>query len=248
MNNPLSFCVLKDSTGLIKEIYYGEYIWNKDKGPVSIYKYDMKNWSVVYSFDKGLITHIHSVNYDAYHKRFIILTGDEDEESAIWEANSDFSSVRRIVGGSQIYRSCICFPTNDGIYYVTDSPSYDNFLLFLNNNCELKRVSPINGPCIYGIIHDNVFIFSTSVEGDFSLGRFRYKITNKLAKGIKDRFVHIYVFNFKEKLSEIAKFKKDSLPMWLFQFGNAFFVNGDDSVFFYTQSTRGKGTYKITTN
>ena len=87
--------------------------------------------------------------------------------------------------------------------------------------------------------------FETSVEGDPTVGKFRYRFFNKLGKGVKDRFVHIMKYQKGGPLEEIAKFKKDILPMWLFQFGNATFVEHNGDIYFSTQSTKKKGTYKI---
>ena len=43
----------------------------------------------------------------------------------------------------------------------------------------------------------------------------------------------------------MANLKKDNLPMWLFQFGNAQFPIADDGIYISTQSTVEKGTYKL---
>lgn len=245
MNNPLSFCTRKNEFGKIIEVLYGEYIWNENKGPVSIYKYDFVKWSCVYTFPNDTITHIHNITFDYYKNRYIILTGDEDTESAIWEADVDFISVKKIIGGNQKYRSCVCFPTKDGIFYATDTPLEENSLFFLRNDNTLKKISSINGPCIYGTVLDNFLFFSTSVEGDPTVGKIRYRLLNKLGKGVKNRFVHIMSFNVEKGLEKLYEIKKDALPMWLFQFGNAKFITDDNNIYFSTQSTVKKGTFII---
>lgn len=252
MNNPLSFCVRRGDDGEVQEVIYGEYIWNDERGPVSIYKLRMRNdnpeITCVFTFPKGTIQHIHNVTFDAWRKRYIILTGDGDLESVIWEADVDFSNVRPIVGGEQIYRSCVCLPTQKGIFYATDTPLRENHLFFLDNHSALSDISALNGPCIYGTIKDGSLYFASSVEGDPTLGKWRYRFSNKLGKGVKDRYVRLYKLDESGHLSELERFKKDALPMWLFQFGNIQFPFSDDFLYFTTQSTKKKGTYKVIEN
>lgn len=245
MNNPLSFCIRKDEGGGVVEVVYGEYIWNMDKGPVSIYKYDLQKWKEVYSFPANTIVHIHNVFYDTIKKRYIIVTGDEDNESAIWSADVEFKNVEKIVGGSQKYRACVVYPTNRGIYYATDTPLEQNWLYLLDNNNQMHEICKMPGPCIYGRVYDGWLYMATSVEGDPSLGRWRYRLSNKLGKGVKDRNVHIIRCNEEGKVEEVTKLKKDSFPMWLFQFGNAQFPEAEDGIYISTQSTVEKGTYKL---
>lgn len=245
MNNPLSFCVKRDLSGEVTEIIYGEYIWNTEKGPVSIYKYDLNEWKKVYSFPENTVMHIHNIVFDEFNNRYIILTGDEDNESALWEADTDFHNVKMIVGGSQQYRACVAFPTSKGIFYATDTPLEQNWLYFLDKNKEIHKVYKMPGPCIYGRVFDDSLFLATSVEGDPTLGGWKYRFSNRLGKGVQDRYVHIIRCNKKGLVEEISKLKKDVLPMWLFQFGNAQFPPAVDGVYISTQGTVEKGTFEV---
>lgn len=245
MNNPLSFCVRRGMDEKIVEVVYGEYIWNENKGPVSIYRYNLEEWTEVYSFPSNTVLHIHNVIYDDARNHYLILTGDSDEESAIWEADIDFKNVKKIVGGSQKYRACIAYPTIDGIYYATDTPLEQNYLYFLSNDGELKEIYRMPGPCIYGRVFNDALYMATSVEGDPTLGRWKYRLSNKLGKGVKDRKVHLIRCDNAGNVAEVGTFKKDALPMWLFQFGNALFPPANDGVYISTQGTAEKGTYKL---
>lgn len=244
MNNPLSFCIRKDMNGSIIDLIYGEYIWNEKKGPVSIYRYSMNEWKEIYSFPSKTVTHIHNIIYDKFQNRYIIMTGDDDSESALWEADEDFSVVKKIIGGKQCYRACVAIATKEGIYYATDTPLEQNWLYFLSKE-GLKEVYKMPGPCIYGLVCKDNLYMATSVEGDPTLGRWRYRFSSKLGKGVRDRFVHIVKCDIAGRTEEIASFRKDSLPMWLFQFGNAQFVDADDGIYISTQSTKEKGTFKL---
>ena len=101
------------------------------------------------------------------------------------------------------------------------------------------------GPCIYGRVFHEALYMATSVEGDPTLGGWKYRLSNKLGKGVKNRNVHIIKCDVNGDITEIAEFKKDKLPMWLFQFGNAQFPDAEDGLYISTQSTVEKGTYKI---
>lgn len=252
MNNPLTFCARYDEFGNIADLLYGEYINTSDKKPVSVYRRGNDEWKKVYSFPAGAVKHIHNIFYDKFKNRYIILTGDSDEESGIWDANMDFTNVRPIVAGKQIYRACVCFPTKDGIYYPTDTPLERNRLYKLNEKSDgtvsLIELYEMPGPCIYGIEHVESLYMATSVEGDPSQSAFKYRLSNKLGKGVKDRYVHIIKFSLDETVSEIASLKKDMLPMWLFQFGNAKFPSQSDgdSIYICPQSCKNSdGTYEI---
>ncbi|MCM1060389.1 MAG: hypothetical protein NC452_08845 [Eubacterium sp.] len=252
MNNPLTFCVKYDESGNITDLLYGEYINNSEKKPVSVYRRSGKKWSEIYAFPVGIVMHIHNIVYDKYNDRYIIMTGDSNSESGIWEADYDFKAVKPIVSGKQIYRACVCFPQKNCIYYATDTPLEQNKLYKLqengNGSVTLSEIYDMPGPCIFGTMAGGSLYMATSVEGDPSIGALRYKFSNKLGKGVKDRFVHIIKCSSDGAVSEIDKFKKDILPMWLFQFGNAQFPQqfGNDTLYFYPQSAKGKkGTYEI---
>jgi len=245
MNNPLSFCVRRDNDGRVKEVVYGEYIWNTEKGKVSIFRYDFKGWKEVYSFPEKTITHIHNIIYDSYKNRYIVMTGDDDSESAIWDIDEEFKEIHKIVGGSQKYRACMALPNSDGIYYATDTPLEENRLYFYDYKNGLKEICSMPGPCIYGRVYNNILYLATSVEGNPALGKWRYRMSNKLGKGVRDRKVHIFSCDIYGNVQEIGYMIKDKLPMWLFQFGNALFPESTEGIFVCPQSCKEKGTLKV---
>ncbi len=252
MNNPLDFCVRRDEFGNITDLLYGEYINNSDKKPISIYRRKNDMWVRIYSFSAGTVQHIHNITYDRYKNCYLIMTGDSDAESGIWEADTDFTKVRPIALGRQIYRCCVCFPTKDGIYYPTDTPLESNKLYRLNEKDDgtinLTEICEMPGPCIFGTVINDCLYMATSVEGDPTLGNFRYKFSDKLGKGVKDRLVHIIKYKPNGSASEIASFKKDFLPMWLFQFGNVQFPEqcSNNMLLICPQAVKGeKGTFAI---
>ena len=223
VNNPLSFCEISG------RILYGEYFGKRSNSDVRIYERNkLGKWNPVYSFPNGSVVHIHHVVFDKYRNCFWILTGDTDDESGIWKATNDFSVVEPFLVGKQIYRSCFLVPEIDGFSYATDTPLYKNaiYKVLLNNNnfVNITKKYEIPGPCIYGkVIDEDRYILATSVEPDPCLSKYRYRITRKLGHGVMDYYTHIIVGYSSGKYEEIIKFKKDLLPIWLFQFGNVQF-------------------------
>lgn len=241
MKNPLTFCIVKDDNGFTTAVYYGEYIWNKDCGPVAIYKREDGIWTKVYEFPPNTITHIHNIVYDCRKKLFYILTGDTDEAAGIWIADESFSSVKRLLSGEQKYRACVAFPIEDGIIYATDTPLEKNHIYRVLVEDEIiRRIDPLKelpGPCIFGTCIGGKYLFATSVEPDSSLPNWRYRITYKLGKGVAERYSHIYIISETGELIEDYREKKDLWPIWLFQFGNFVFPdNHTDEIFATSQS------------
>ena len=244
MKNPLSFCKYTNKAGN-KEILYGEYIWNVDKGPVAIYKRYLDEWEKVFEFEYGTITHIHNIIFDEYREQFIILTGDEDKESGIWIADLDFKSVKPLLIGSQKYRACIAFPMQDCILYATDTPKETNHLYRVSSlekdAPEVETICELPGPCIYGTKNNGAYYLSTTVEPDSTLPTWKYRTTHKLGKGVKDYHSYLFEIDQNGNVSEIASFKKDCWPIWLFQFGNLLFpYNETRKLYVTTQSVKPK--------
>jgi len=244
MKNPLSFCVRKLDSGE-KEIYYGEYIWNENKGPVAIYRCKDGSWQKVYEFAENMITHIHSVVFDSSRETFFILTGDSDSESGIWIADNQFRNMRPLLVGKQKYRACVAFPTKAGLLYATDTPLEQNYVYLLSledeANPKITEIGKLPGSCIYGAKVNEKYYFSTTVEPDSTLTGWRYRITNKLGKGIQDRYSYLVSIEEQGELKICYRQKKDFLPMWLFQFGNMLFpYNETNQCYIVQQALRHK--------
>ena len=225
MNNPLSFTRYHAGT-LEEEIFFGEYFSNNGKEPVGIYCRKNGTWHRVYEFPAGQVYHIHAVVADDQKNRLYILTGDQDQESAIWHTTDHFQSVTALVRGSQQYRSCVAFPTGDGLIYATDTPREKNYLYRLyeeTGNWKTTPICSLPGPCIYGTHRRDGFCFATSVEGDDTLSPMRYRFSRKLGAGVQDRYCHLIFCDRNGAAQELHKLKKDKLPMLLFQFGNCTF-------------------------
>lgn len=240
MNHPLSFTIIENVNGFDNGVYYGEYFGNKNREPVHIYHRGIDgSWKIAYSFPQGSIQHIHGIFSHTQRNSIFVLTGDKDDESAIWECSNNFNQVIRVVGGTQKFRACVAFPYRQGIIYATDTPIRKNYLVYLNivgDTIQLRKVCDISGPCIYGQKDKfgNMY-FATSVEPDANIKPYiRYMVTKKLGDGVKDRYSRIYKVDPNLTVKIVYKEKKDRLPMLLFGFGTFLSPNGGGAKVYFT--------------
>lgn len=242
---PLIFSEVKCISNIEDGIYFGGYLGNRAKDPVSVYKrIDKDLWEKVYSFPQGAINHIHAIVPDRYRDCLWIFTGDFDEASAIWRVNDNFKTVECVCCNDQKYRGCVVFSIPEGLLYATDAPFTNNhlFLLKTDEKFMLYNLKEIAGSCIYGCQWQDKYVFATTVEPD---GRetnlFKTFTSRKRGSGIKDDFVHLYIGNMTYGFYDIYKEKKDRLPYAAFQFGVFKFpygINNTDSLLFQPVATR----------
>lgn len=207
-------------------IVFGEYFNNPEKKEVKIYSKSVDTeWKTTYVFPKGEINHIHNIIPDKYEKCLWILTGDFGNSSAIWKVEDNFKKVKCVLRGDQIFRSCIGFPTREGLIYATDTPFSKNSvrLLYKDNvddNYYSKHIQDINGSCIYGCRYNDKLYFSTVVESNgVYKNRFHALLSRCKGDGIKDYKSYLY----KEdggKFKIVYSSQKDALPFVPFQFGS----------------------------
>lgn len=242
-NRPLNIAKVEDIRHFDNSLYFGEYFSNFERESVNIYKREVDGkWTLVYTFPKGIIEHIHAIIPDKYRECLWILTGDFNKASGIWMAKHNFKDVKPILLGEQIFRACVAFPEKKGIIYATDSQFETNSIRVLHENENGEWVSDficeINGPAIYGCkVKDDLF-FSTSVEGDsLSKGKFFKFLDREPGPGIKEGFSHIVGGNMEKGFKTLIKNKKDIFPFILFQFGVITFPTGkNETDFLFTHN------------
>ena len=238
----LSFAKIENVQGFENMICFGDYKENFSKDEISINSFINNQWRKVYTFKKGEIEHVHAIIPDPINSRVWILTGDFGDSACIWLAEENFSKVRPIVRGSQMFRSCVAFPLDGGLLYATDSQMEENFINFLQPNFfggfDLKVICSINGPCIYGTRLKDDFVFSTSVEPFNGLGKI--DITKGLLLrnpgiGIKSPHSEILKLNRAFEVKKLYSNQKDNWP-FIFQFGAVTFptdnYDNNDLVFY----------------
>lgn len=232
---PLFFCLVKEGNHKTKAgIYYGDYCGNPDKEPINILYVNPETFEkkVVYTFEKGLVNHIHNVVFDEGRDCIWVFSGDFDDAAAIWRTSDSFKTVECVLKGDQDYRADVVTIYEGDIWYATDAPFAPNHLIRLyeiEGDWMIEKVAPLNGPVIYGGRMGDKLVFSTDVESDgLYKNRFEALTSRKLGKGIKDYNAYLYSFDLNNKeLKVIYRCKKDLLPFVVFQFGAIMFPGGE---------------------
>jgi len=148
-------------------LYFGEYFNNTGRQEVCIYgSYDEgKTWSIVYTFPKNTIRHIHKLIYDPFRKGILILTGDEDHESSILLTKDNFKTIETIISGNQDARAVSLIPIQQGLIIPTDTPLKQNYIQHFDFTSEkLTKLCEIPGSSFYSISFGGKYFVSTGVE------------------------------------------------------------------------------------
>lgn len=204
----MSFGITEDNNG---NVYYGEYTRNSLKDSVSVYRSsdDGQTWEVYYSFDKGSIRHIHSVQYDKFSGKVWATTGDSDNECMIgfFDKNDKFHILFK---GSQKYRCVSLLFTEEYIYWAMDDRSSQNYIYCYERKSDnIYEVCSIDGPAYYSqILTDGSLIFETAVEG--GRGEWDDKVSIWLKTINSNEFDRALTFkkNFKSKKRANIRFPK----------------------------------------
>ncbi|RLE38318.1 hypothetical protein DRJ17_04315 [Candidatus Woesearchaeota archaeon] len=147
-------------------IYTGEYFNNRDRTSVQVFtsKNGGKDWSVCYEFAPGEIRHVHSVRYDPFTGKLIILTGDYGSECKILLASADFQETDRLMEGVQQARAYNVIPKPEGFYLSTDTELEQNYIQILKRNGDLERLVPIAGSGLGACSASEILFFASAAE------------------------------------------------------------------------------------
>lgn len=197
------------------KIYWGEYFDNRERTEVHIYASEDRGrtWQVAHTFPAGSIRHVHNIVYDRWGGCLWILTGDEGSECKVLRAACDLGTIETVLSGNQQARAVAAIPTPDYLYLSTDTPEEKNHIYRLDRTGRVDRVGDLNGSSIYGCQAGQSFFFSTMVEPS---------AVNT------DREVHLVGSRDGAQWQTVARWRKDSLSMKYFQYGNAFLPDGEN--------------------
>lgn len=208
---PLNIAVTNDD-----RIYWGEYFDNRDRDEVYIYGSEDygQTWEVVYTFPKQTIRHIHKVIYDHWDKCLWIFTGDYDTECQILRASCDWKTVEIVCSGNQQTRAVATIPTQEGIYFATDTPLENNYIYRLARDGNLEQLTAINSSSLYGCQVGQSLFFSTMVEP---------------SQNNQSRHSRLYGSLNGLFWKPLLKWRKDYWDMTLFQYGNTILPEGNNT-------------------
>jgi hypothetical protein len=207
-------------------VFWGEYFDNPQRDEAHIYYSPDAGatWSIAYTFPKGAIRHVHNIVHDPWGNCLWILTGDYGDECRILRASCDFSRVEIVMQGNQQARAVAAVPTEDALYFSSDTPLEPNHIYRLDRTGKLSQLAQISSSSIYGCRVGRQVFFSTMIEP---------------SEVNRDRDVRIYGAEVKspDSWQPRLEWKKDALPMRFFQYGNAFLPDGENSTSFLAVST-----------
>ena len=196
-------------------IFWGEYFDNPQRHEVHIYASSDggAHWDVAYSFPAGTIRHVHNIVYDQWEDCLWVLTGDEGMECRILRVSLDFKSIDVVLAGKQQVRSAALITAPDAIYFSSDTPLETNHIYRLNRHGNLSEVADLSSSSICGCRVGETMFFSTMVE------------PSAINSG---KCVCLYGSRNGE-WERLLQWKKDAWPMNLFQYGNAFLPDGNNT-------------------
>ncbi|HEV7219565.1 MAG TPA: hypothetical protein VGN39_11880 [Terriglobales bacterium] len=205
-------------------LYWGEYFDNPERAEVHVYASTDcgDSWQVAYTFPKGAIRHVHNIVYDPWQNCLWILTGDNGNECRILRASCEFADVETVLSGNQQARAVAAVPSEQGLYFSSDTPLEKNFIYRLNRDCSLATLAELNSSSIYGCRAGNTIFFSTMVEPS----------TVNL-----DRVASVYGSHDRNDWPRKLEWKKDRWPMRFFQYGNAVLPDGRNTTDMLAVST-----------
>jgi len=205
-------------------LYWGEYFDNPERAEVHIYASEDSGstWHVAHTFAPGEIRHVHNLVYDSWGDCTWILTGDEGSECKVLRGSLDLRSIGVVHQGNQQARAVAAIPTKDALYLATDTPLEKNHIYRLERSGRLEQVADLNASSIFGCRVGDALFFSTMVEPSTEN---------------TDREVHLAGSRNGSEWSTLLRWKKDSLSMRYFQYGNAILPDGENTTGILTVTT-----------
>lgn len=205
-------------------LYYGEYRSNPERSPVGIYKsVDGGRSFTLHTRFEG-VRHIHGVFTDPWEPGTLLAaTGDENAEAAVWRVPETGTArgagaagaVRpeRIAGGSQRFRAVTLIPSEEAIYFGSDTPQERNFIYRLDRQSgALEACAEVGGSVFWGAsLPDGSLAFSTVVEPS-TVNRSRH--------------AELWLSRNGARFFCIRRYREDPLPPKLFQYAQIRFPAG----------------------
>ena len=225
--------VLHQSIAVVngRELFFGEYGNNPDRGEVPIYRSldGGRTWQTIFTFAAGKVKHVHGCYYDPVEKKVWVLTGDFKDECRILCADRDFKNIEWIGDGQQTFRTCNLFFEKDSVHWIMDSQLQNSYHIRLNRKTrkiEKKQLFP--GPVWYiKRLEDGYYLAATAQE---------------IGPGVKDKFAHLMVSCDLETWEDIHYFEHDGFPKRYFKFGVIGFADGpqsSDGFYLFAEAIKG---------
>jgi hypothetical protein len=134
-------------------VYFGEYLLNRERGPMRVYRYTpgADRVEIVHVFPAGSVRHIHGVFDDPYDGSLWVLSGDVGDECRFMRTTDAFRTIEVIGSGDETWRSVSMLFAPDAIYYAMDAEFTQNYLYRIDRKThERTRLAAVNGP-VYSV-------------------------------------------------------------------------------------------------
>jgi hypothetical protein len=197
-------------------LYWGEYFDNRERQEVHIYASPDRgnHWEVAYTFSGRAIRHVHNIVYDKWQDCLWILTGDQGSECRVLRASRDLRNVDIVLSGRQQVRAVSLIPTEDALYFSSDTPLERNYIYRLQRSGNISQLAEISSSSIYGCAVGRSIFFSTMVEPS---------LVNL------DRHSRVFGSVDTNRWESLLSWKKDRHSPRLFQYGNVMLPDGENS-------------------
>lgn len=148
------------------DLIFGEYFGNPDRKEVRIFgTSDGSSWKEYYRFPPGRIRHIHGIQYDAFRQGFWVLSGDSDDESALWFTSDGFKSLELCSTGSQSSRAVSIHVLERDLIVPSDTPLEKNYIRsFSLLTHSFQAIEPLPGSAFHCAKVGEIFFITTVTE------------------------------------------------------------------------------------
>lgn len=151
-------------------LLFGEYFSNGEKNElkrdeVKVFQFDANlRISNPFTFEKNDIRHIHNIILNKYNHKYIVLTGDNDNECKIIEFDYDFNSFNTLASNNQIYRAVDLVCQTDGYLVASDTEKVKNVIYSLGNDKKTSHFNDVEGSVFFIKKYLNFYLATTALE------------------------------------------------------------------------------------
>lgn len=193
------------------DVYFGEYIFNKERGEIRIYRYrhETENLEIARAFPPGAVRHIHGLYYDRFTDSIFCLTGDLENECRIIRSFDGFQTIETVGQGDETWRAVSVLFQKDSFFYGMDAEYRANHIYKVDRaSLERKSLGEVSGTVFYSNQLGEDLFFTTTAEN---------------APSQTENVAALWHVDARENLQELISFKKDRWHPLLFMFGTIHF-------------------------
>jgi hypothetical protein len=203
-------CALADDGN----VYFGEYLANRERGPIRIYRYTSGRAEpeVVHDFSSHGVRHVHGIYRDPHDGSLWCATGDVGGECRILRSEDGFASIETVGEGDESWRSVSLAFTESHVYYAMDAQFEQNRILRLDRRTYERQVlGDVDGP-VY---------FCRAVGRDVF-----FTVTAELCPSQVGRAASLVRISDDGEPETLCSFEKDRFRVGLFMMGTLNFPSG----------------------